>query len=650
MERLAASGELSTIDPTQLRNGDLLHWLKRRLDSDHIRVRAADSPWVAATPSTELVLVAGLVALAPLHQDQLSAAGYRMDGERPDSLTRVHHILRQLLEMGWLESRDDQLTTPHDVVADQVLDDVLFDRRTVRLEPLKRIVASAAVHVRNLGRLAVSLDRLHGSEPTERATALRDAIARSISDTGEAVQAAARSAGADATSYALGAAISSSAMADARDLLWSTTIAPWLEQYADRLEARHLMHRGLKLPMADGIGRLVSSARTWLGSHGALPEAGFVLDPLLGRTDLAAADASDAIARARTWLGSHGALPEAGFVLNPLLGRTDLAAADASDAIVKSLDWLGEFAAANDSEFVLKALLSREDLGSATFSRAAHAATTRLEVAVDAPDATFILRTCLQAERQLDDSTARAVSERGVKWLRRYPNHPDADYVFNPLLRSRRVSDEIWQSVAAVAVAWLKQERADAIQTRALNSLLMRHSLHPREQSDALVAKAVDLLRRSQAGERDLYLLSTIQRIGLPGEDQAELSRLRSESIAKSQLSKFEHLTRRLREMALELDADLSAIADACAATERMSRRSPASAAYAIGPLVCLAAGTERLADVMKISRAILEDKKLRPNVRGAVLRDILGLSKLTGRLTPAMLSTILYEIGFRDE
>ena len=596
------------------------------------------------------MLVAGLVALAPLHQDQLSAAGYRMDGERPDSLTRVHHILRQLLEMGWLESRDDQLTTPHDVVADQVLDDVLFDRRTVRLEPLKRIVASAAVHVRNLGRLAVSLDRLHGSEPTERATALRDAIARSISDTGEAVQAAARSAGADATSYALGAAISSSAMADARDLLWSTTIAPWLEQYADRLEARHLMHRGLKLPMADGIGRLVSSARTWLGSHGALPEAGFVLDPLLGRTDLAAADASDAIARARTWLGSHGALPEAGFVLNPLLGRTDLAAADASDAIVKSLDWLGEFAAANDSEFVLKALLSREDLDSATFSRAAHAATTRLEVAVDAPDATFILRTCLQAERQLDDSTARAVSERGVKWLRRYPNHPDADYVFNPLLRSRRVSDEIWQSVAAVAVAWLKQERADAIQTRALNSLLMRHSLHPREQSDALVAKAVDLLRRSQAGERDLYLLSTIQRIGLPGEDQAELSRLRSESIAKSQLSKFEHLTRRLREMALELDADLSAIADACAATERMSRRSPASAAYAIGPLVCLAAGTERLADVMKISRAILEDKKLRPNVRGAVLRDILGLSKLTGRLTPAMLSTILYEIGFRDE
>ena len=596
------------------------------------------------------MLVAGLVALAPLHQDQLSAAGYRMDGERPDSLTRVHHILRQLLEMGWLESRDDQLTTPHDVVADQVLDDVLFDRRTVRLEPLKRIVASAAVHVRNLGRLAVSLDRLHGSEPTERATALRDAIARSISDTGEAVQAAARSAGADATSYALGAAISSSAMADARDLLWSTTIAPWLEQYADRLEARHLMHRGLKLPMADGIGRLVSSARTWLGSHGALPEAGFVLDPLLGRTDLAAADASDAIARARTWLGSHGALPEAQFVLNPLLGRTDLAAADASDAIVKSLDWLGEFAAANDSEFVLKALLSREDLDSATFSRAAHAATTRLEVAVDAPDATFILRTCLQAERQLDDSTARAVSERGVKWLRRYPNHPDADYVFNPLLRSRRVSDEIWQSVAAVAVAWLKQERADAIQTRALNSLLMRHSLHPREQSDALVAKAVDLLRRSQAGERDLYLLSTIQRIGLPGEDQAELSRLRSESIAKSQLSKFEHLTRRLREMALELDADLSAIADACAATERMSRRSPASAAYAIGPLVCLAAGTERLADVMKISRAILEDKKLRPNVRGAVLRDILGLSKLTGRLTPAMLSTILYEIGFRDE
>ena len=299
---------------------------------------------------------------------------------------------------------------------------------------------------------------------------------------------------------------------------------------------------------------------------------------------------------------------------------------------------------------MLKALLSREDLDSATFSRAAHAATTRLEVAVDAPDATFILRTCLQAERQLDDSTARAVSERGVKWLRRYPNHPDADYVFNPLLRSRRVSDEIWQSVAAVAVAWLKQERADAIQTRALNSLLMRHSLHPREQSDALVAKAVDLLRRSQAGERDLYLLSTIQRIGLPGEDQAELSRLRSESIAKSQLSKFEHLTRRLREMALELDADLSAIADACAATERMSRRSPASAAYAIGPLVCLAAGTERLADVMKISRAILEDKKLRPNVRGAVLRDILGLSKLTGRLTPAMLSTILYEIGFRDE
>ena len=270
---------------------------------------------------------------------------------------------------------------------------------------------------------------------------------------------------------------------------------------------------------------------------------------------------------------------------------------------------------------------------------------------MDAADATFILQTCLRAERRLDDETARELALRGLAWLTRFKDSANADYVFNPLLRSARLQEDIWSKVADIAVNWLVESRSPAVKMRALNSLLMRHEWHPKARRDSLIGQALKLVRDASPQGRDRFLLGTLMRIGPPQVQVEELLALRDESDVSTPRSSFQSLTDQLRRLVRIQHGetpDSGFFVDAFRRVEEQRLRSPASAAYAIGPLTIMTQGTELLPQVIALARTILGDSRLPPRARGGIAGDLSRLAKMNG-LEPAVLANILAELGLYE-
>ncbi len=840
LERLAARGELNRINTATLRQGELLQWLIRRLKEDEIGVPSPESLFQPAEPSREIVLVAGLVAVAPLLRAGLKVAGSVLLDEAPGSADLVEHVLRRLEEMGWLELHQDLLAPPHDVVADQILEDVVFDGASVRSSHLRQIVKASEIHVRNFGRIAVSLDRLIGGLSSARAVALRLAFRDLAPEIAASLRPTAISGFHDTASYALAASVSCAAFEDAADILWSDLISPWLEHNSDRREARHLLHRGLRAVLSDRASDLLGAAIAWLELFGTETEAGFVLGPLLGRDDLSDDQAERAIHKAIAWLELFGTETEAqfvfhlllgrddlsddqaeraihkaiawlelfgtetearfvlhpllgrkglsddqaksaidkaiawielfgteteagfvlppllgrgelsddqaeraihkaiawlglfgteieaqfvlhallgrkdlshdqaeraidkaiawlelfgtetearfvlrpllgrkglsddqaksaidkaiawlvflgtetnaGYVLPPLLGRDDLSESQAKCAINHALTWLNFYPVTQDAEFVLKNLLSREDTSDDDFRSAVGYALSRLEVAINTPDATYILQSCLRSANRLDASTAQTLGHRACDWLSMSEAHNDADYVFNPLLRSKFVDDATWKTAADFAVRWLSTPRPTPVLSRALNSLLMRHDLHSPAALGSLIAQAVTLLEETKPKERDAYLLNSLIRIGNPFVNIEKINRLQAEMNPDIRIDDFIHLTQELRQMASTPDAappDPAFILDTCRRVEQRNNRSPASAAYAIAPLVTIAQSQPALQTrVIDVARLVLDDSRCPERSRTAVQRELRRLNGLAGQLDEESVTSLLDQLG----
>src|SRR5205823_9701268 len=112
-----------------------------------------------------------------------------------------------LLSLGWLERRDTELAAAHDVVADEVLAQVLWDRASGRLRDpvLACCLAPALGRARVLGRYATALTRLLGPEAAETETeaTLRSKASDWLQNQGPHLGQMLASAGVSESAYAL---------------------------------------------------------------------------------------------------------------------------------------------------------------------------------------------------------------------------------------------------------------------------------------------------------------------------------------------------------------------------------------------------------------------------------------------------------------
>ncbi|NTV21756.1 MAG: hypothetical protein HGA57_10345, partial [Chlorobium limicola] len=169
LQRRAKEGILEKTDLSVTRNHQLTGWLRKRLIEDKLVIIDNVDSFLPAQPDPLLIAAAAMLAAAPLSRENMEEAGSKAflaaGGDAPQKAALV---LDQLLTLGWIEQRGIELTAAHDVVADEVLSEVLWDRSAQLRETVLGYCLTAALgRARTLGRYATALNRLQGSEKTE---------------------------------------------------------------------------------------------------------------------------------------------------------------------------------------------------------------------------------------------------------------------------------------------------------------------------------------------------------------------------------------------------------------------------------------------------------------------------------------------------
>ena len=246
LEKLANAGTLDAETVQPIREDDLLGpWLRRRLAEDELTTPIPQSFWETAQPHPRVVAAAAVLACAPDDLNGLhaaSASALAKLGSKFDS----QKIVQGLLELGWLESDGPWLVAVHDVVADEVAEQTIFEHSTVRRQEFDAMVSVGVTRTRSFGRIAKALSRVHGATSDGRKGALdqaaKDWLNRHANEIGMMIANEAPTHG----SYALGAVFGGSLFEDLAIQQWSALVAPWLEKYDTDFEARHLFYRGLR--------------------------------------------------------------------------------------------------------------------------------------------------------------------------------------------------------------------------------------------------------------------------------------------------------------------------------------------------------------------------------------------------------------------
>jgi hypothetical protein len=684
VERRVKSGVLSNRELATVRTGDLTHWLRRRLAEDGLIVPPSKSPLIPADPDPHVVAAAAALACAPDTRDRLAqAATLALEELRWEKPEHAEHIVDALQALGWLDLYGIDLQTAHDVVADEVFEQIALDGSRVRLRELRAVLNCGTQNARTLGRLATALGRLQGAiQEEERAQAIEKAAADWLRMAAGVIGSMLRTDDPDASSYALGAVLAGPPWQSTAVSVWEALIQPWLDTYRTNVAARHCIYRGLRGLAEETASSLIVIALQWLHTHGLSQNASYILQPLLGRSDLKEEQAAKAIDQALLWLGSFGLREEAGFVLQSLLDRSDLKEEQAAKAIDQALLWLGSFGLREEAGFVLQSLLDRSDLKEgrediiirlALSWLALHfeltdaefvlrfllrrntlsneeavllirAAIERLRLRVADDEATFLLRWCLQCRFE-DETVSSALVAVSLNWLDTHPHHPDVDYVSNRILRRPKTSETEWLRAASYTIRWLRgRGRPSSHRDYAFNSILTRPDLLDVEDLVYVTSEGIEWLKTPQgytaeakrrlnhnlqkacAGlSADHPLVSQITEMAL--QISEELRHKRSPDVTDVVLENLSHHARSLEQPQREVfDIGCHALA------ERMVK-SPAYAAYLISPLVVLALRLQDPAidQVDEMLRAILSDSRLQPRQRAKLAEACTRLLIETG-------------------
>ncbi|MFL6118685.1 hypothetical protein [Actinophytocola sp.] len=566
-ERLHEQGTLREALP-HIRPSSLLNWLERRLDEDNLLPPRPKNLFTddSSVPSQALQACAAMLLATPLDEAGLLACGQGM-------ATNAGLVLHRLRSMKWVVDSPAGLAPVHDLVTDQLIENILLERPSdvVQPEAADNVLGACLVTGRSVGRYAVNLSRIIRDLHRPKAVGLRAHCATWLGSEAERVGEV-LAGSEDAGSYAIGAVLDNPAWSTVAFAEWHHVVDPWLQRYTDSISARHLLYKGLRSEPGKADERLVPAALTWLTQHGTTPAAGFVLAPLLGR-DSDDDTATAAVTTALTWLIDHGTTAEAQFVLNPLLGR-DLDDDTATAAVTTALTWLIDHGTTAEAQFVLNPLLGR-DLDDDTATTAVTTALTWLTHHGTTPDAEFVLGRLLTL--RLDDTHRRGVVQRSLTWIE--INGVGSDLVSKFVSRQRETTEPVavkfiewatanpgnedvawrlwpvardlvnWPELTAPLlsaverVVWALPAHATAINSRAqVDNLMLNLCRAPTLQNGISGARLDDLLRLWLSRPEslnphdlpDFHLLSLVSRVtGLfvlpratPSEPGALLDRL----------------------------------------------------------------------------------------------------------------------------
>ncbi|MGW1588800.1 caspase, EACC1-associated type [Streptomyces sp. NPDC002386] len=568
LERRAAAGLLDSGNAGLRAGGDLARWLRDRLMEDDLAVRRLPderrrTAFDQVTASDDLVAAAAAAAACPQeHAEVIAAAAAALSGTPSGSL-HAEVVVDTLIDLGWLE-RDgdgDVLSTAHDIVCDQLVESVILPAhsRIPHRARTRTLLDGSLTSPRTIGRYATNLARLMNDLALDqRAEAVSAVLDTWFADNATAIGEVMR-ADADIGGYALGALCSGQPWAHSVVRNWQRLVGPWLEEFGDGVNARHVLYRGLwNLPTDGGALLLVPAALRWLESHGRRREASFVLGPLLSRTDIPAEQQKPALRDAITWLRRHGEVLEAHFVLRalvgradltpqqvrqvvaealrwserdttlrqvaqiltPLLARTDLTGDELRRVVLLALEWLRHHRSLWEPHNVLRSLLTRRDLTENEARQAASFSFRWLKQHAAAPPATFVLRPLL-ARTELARSQVRRAVDFAAQWLEEHAVRPEADFLVRQMLGRTDLTEDESRRAAGFAVRWLEQHATTPEADFLIRQMLARPDLTADESRRAAGFAVQWLALHAGAPEASFALGALLARADLTDE-QAE--------------------------------------------------------------------------------------------------------------------------------
>jgi hypothetical protein len=501
LERRALAGSLAWAIGANMRGGDLLGWLRRRMVEDKLVVEAG-MDFLPPEPTPQLIAAAAMLAAAPLVREAMVEVGQTASREAGGTEDRLaEKTLAGLLQLGWLEDIGLELVAAHDVVADEVLAQVLWDQVDDNLREwvLPWCLAPACGCARVLGRYATALSRLLGAEETKADAALGARANEWLRNEAAGLGQALAATEASESAYALGALVSLPIWAGELVANWHPLVAPWLASHGLHPAARHLLYKGLRSIPTNAAPDLLDAAMAWCPRYLDLSLASYGLGPLLGRDDLGG-HAAKAIDLALGWLERFQQALEAPFVLQPLLKRQDLGE-QAPQAMERALGWLENFQQAPEARFVLRPLLDRNDLGEQA-PQAMERALGWLENFQQAPEARFVLRPLLD-RNDLGEQAPQAM-ERALGWLENFHQAPESRFVLQRLLERKDLGEQAPQAMER-ALGWLECFQQAPEAQFVLRPLLERNDLG--EQAPRAMERALGWLESFQQTPEAQFVL-----------------------------------------------------------------------------------------------------------------------------------------------
>jgi hypothetical protein len=480
--------------------GDLSAWLRRRLAQDQLTIKQPESVWQQGAPSNEMAAACGALVTAPNNSPIIAdaaAAVLRSLGSRSDA----GFVVGRLAEMGWLEWHGPWLTTPHDAVADEVLDQVVRDGDLIRTGSLEAVFSLWSCEAPAIGRIATAFQRWTGGLPEGHpAIAMVNAASANwLRSHAGAVGNLLAAGDPDRTGFALGAILRCPAWSAVATDCWHELLSPWIAVNGRLREARHFYYVGLH---DDSLAtRLLAPALAWLVEFRLEKEAGFVLPPLLGRAELQGEQLKEAISFALVWVAKFPLEIDARFVLAALLGRAELQGQQLEAVTGYALVWLAKYPLEKEARFVLKSLLGRVELQDKQLEMVIGRALAWLAKYPLEKEAGFVLAPLL-GRVELQEKQLEAAIGYALGWLAHYPAEKEAGFVLASLLERRELKGTELDSAVDRALDWLPSY----LDTEAAEFVLKRllpHSPLPEDKIGTLKKAAIDMLRPRVRDEKD---------------------------------------------------------------------------------------------------------------------------------------------------
>ncbi|MFJ6143800.1 caspase family protein [Streptomyces anulatus] len=525
VERRVAAGGLRELSGLRA-SGELSSWLRSRLEEDDLAVtrreetRHGRTAFHRVSASELLVAAAAAAAACPQEYAEVVAAAKAALPQASEETPEAEEVVETLLDLGWLQREGPcgAVATAHDIVCDHLMESVILPpgsrrpdrRRTVSL------LDGSLIGPRTLGRYATNLARLLNDLPAPSRDSVSELLERWFADNSSTIGDVMRR-DADAGSYALGALVYGPPWSQPAVRDWQLIAGPWLEEYGDRVVARHLLHSGLSRLPADSAAQLVPAALRWLDTYGRRQDASYLLGPLLSRTELPA-ELSPSLENAVGWLKLHSESPGAHFVLSALLARGDLTGYQSRKAVSAAMRWCEASMAARQTGEVLRSLLGRADLTDAEVRRVIAGAYVWVghHITLERSSKTLV---ALLNYADLPREEFRYAALLALRWLEHHGDTRRANWVLRPVLDMRRAGKPQIRRAVTHALGWLGTYASERDADFLIGRLLHRDDLAPEERE--LVVGSAELWLEAHASERtaDFLIGRLLEHDGLaPGE------------------------------------------------------------------------------------------------------------------------------------